>query len=529
MLKKIILKIFPLSTRRGRFVKRIAVKLGCARPFIYDEKYQVWMENAEELRFLHPVAYNKKEKPMFSIVIPMYNTKDKYLNPLINSIADQSFDDWELILADGSNDSDRAAAIESISKSDSRIKYYGLKKNRGISENTNEAIKKAIGEYIVFCDHDDVLSLYALNEMAASIIDNPKIDIIYSDEDKLTDNGLNRYWPHLKPNWSPHQFLTCNYTNHISAIRSSLVNKVGGLRDKYNGAQDYDLLLRVHSLMGEKITVHHIPKILYHWRAADESTAGDFSVKKYALEAGEKALTEYLSSKELKADVSSIEDRPGFYSPKIIPHKNRKALIIVGDACNERMSQSLKETYESITNTSGLSKVSFLTSHEYLANSKQCTVGLNNDDIIVRVTENIIPKSEDWLIRLAGALELDDIYAVSPRILGYDGRIWDMGCVDDIHGNRRMLFRGLLSIDDSIYGHTEWIRDVDCLTGNFVAMRYKDFDINRKEIKSDIDGYYNTVWSPVEAVFYHKISLVGGQYNENIELCSNGSKTVLWQ
>jgi len=512
MLKKLAKMIFPPNTRIGRQVKKLAIKTGYARPFAYDARYQVWMENAEEAQYLHPITHEQNEKtPLFSIVIPAYNTQDKYLIPLINSIVDQSFDDWELILADGSNVADRKQAIKNIAKSDSRIKYFSLDENNGISGNTNKAIEKATGQYLIFADHDDTLNTHALNEIAASVIDNPKIDIIYSDEDKLTDNGISRYWPHLKPSWSPHQFLTCNYTNHVSAIRRTYVNEVGGLRSECNGAQDYDLLLRIHALPGDRV-VYHIPKILYHWRAA-----------------GEVALTNFLESKNLKAKVTSIKNRPGFYDPLIFPDKKRKVLVVIGKSEDERKSQSLKQTYESITNVSNLGSVDFVTEIEFEKQTSKHTAALRPDDVVIRITENITPKSEDWLLRLVGSLELDDVYAVSPRILGYDGRIWDMGLIDSMHGKSVRLFRGLLSVDDSIYGHTEWIRDVDALSGCFVAIRYKDFINDMSTVKSPNTKQHTTIWSPVEAVFYQKIGGLNGQYNENIEITSDGSKTILWQ
>ncbi|MES2630710.1 MAG: glycosyltransferase [Patescibacteria group bacterium] len=516
MLKKIVLVLFPPNTKRGVFVKRVAARFGLAQPYVYSHRYQALLDGVEDARFLLPIPYKKESAPLFSIVIPMYNTKDKYLFPLIESITNQSFTDWELVLADGSTEPDRIAAIREMAATDQRIRLFKLEKNEGISENTNRAIEKAEGKYVIFSDHDDTLSVHALNELAAVISQNPDTEIIYSDEDKLSDDGRFRLQPHFKAGWSPHQFLTCNYTNHISAVKRSLVNKVGGLRTEYNGAQDYDFLLRVHGLEGTR-KVAHIPKILYHWRIAEGSTAGNFSVKEYALQAGQNALQEYLLAKGLEATVSSIKDRPGFYDPYIKPKSGRKTLVVLGEDADPLASIMLRDKYQALTDTTGISDVKFVTSKDADENIKK----LRPTDFLVQIKDNIIPKSPDWLIRLLGALEMDDIKAVAPRIVTPDEKIWDMGMVIDIQGNYKDLFKGLSVYDDTEYGHTEWIRDVDALHTTFFACRVKDYD--RKDIRiTPTKDTYVTIWSPVEVVFQAPIKVANGQYNENLYQDENG-------
>lgn len=522
MLKKTVLAVFPPNTKRGALVKKIATKAGLAKPFVYNQHYQVWMDSAEKAKFLNPVTYNKIDTPLFSIIIPMYNTKDKYLVPLIESIVNQSFTSWELILADGSTKEERKDAIKNIAKTDTRIKYIKLLKNEGISENTNRGVEQAQGEYVIFSDHDDTLSPYALNELAAVITKDPSVEIIYSDEDKITDDGRYRFWPHFKPDWSPHQFLTCNYTNHISAVKRELVTKVKGLRTEFNGAQDYDFLLRIHALKGKR-NVAHVPKVLYHWRTAEGSTAGDFSVKEYALRAGENALQEFLDSKKLNATASAIKGRPGFYEPFIQPQKGQRVLVVLGKEADDLTSEMLQVKYESLTDTSLFGKVEFVTESQF----KKKPAALKADDVIVIIRENILPDTSDWLARLAGALEMDDISFASPRIVSHDGRIWDMGLIRNAKGEYDPLFKGLKVNDDTVYGHTEWIRDVDALNSRFFACRFKDYAKDSKIIEPTKDTYA-VIWSPVSAIFYHYIKERQGQYNENIHVGKDGTKTVIW-
>ncbi|HEX6258668.1 MAG TPA: glycosyltransferase [Candidatus Saccharimonadales bacterium] len=527
MVKKTVLALFPPATPRGRLIKRIAVKLHLAKPFAYDAKYQLWMDNAEEQLFLHPIEHTPKKQPLFSIIVPMYNTQDKYLQPLVYSVINQSFKDWELILADGSTDPERQAAIKHLAASDERIVYFALKENKGISENTNAGLERAKGEYVVFSDHDDVLSPHALNELAAAIKDKPATEILYSDEDKITDDGVWRHWPHFKPDWSPHQFLSCNYTNHVSAVKRELANKVKGLRTECNGAQDYDFLMRIHALPGKRV-VTHIPKVLYYWRTAEGSTAGDFTVKEYALKAGEKAVQTYLDSQGVTATVKSLEGRPGFYDPNIAPAKNREALVIVGNDQTNRMAKTLYEKIESMTNVDAFKHVTFVTGEEFAKRQKHYLDSLDGADVVVRILANTVPNQEDWLARLTGALELDDTFAVAPRIIAYDGRIWDMGAVIDAEGAAVPLFKGLLAHDDSPYGHTEWIRDVDTLSGDFYAIRKKDFAWDQTVVESKRAQEYVAIWSVVEATYYGSLQPKTKQFNENLNVGRNGHMTTLW-
>ncbi|MDB5177141.1 MAG: glycosyltransferase, group 2 family protein [Candidatus Saccharibacteria bacterium] len=519
LLKKTVLQVFPATSARGRAVKRTAVKLKLAKPFHYDPAYQQWMEVVEPYTFNDPlknfVNPIDKDKPLFSIVIPAWNTEQKYLLPLIDSIVSQSFGDWELILADGSTIDERQEAIEDISHKDPRIKYHKLSKNGGISDNTNQGLEFAKGSFVVFMDHDDTLAPAALNELAIYIANDLKVEIIYTDEDKLTDDGLWRHSPHFKPDWAPHQFMNCNYTNHLSAIRSDLVKKAGGLDTAHNGAQDYEFLLRVHGLPGERV-VGHIPKVLYHWRQATGSTAAVFDVKAYAIEAGRSALEKYLKNRKLNVSVAAVPNRPGFYEPRIVVAIDRKALVII-DGEDSLYTNSFRNRLQEMTTTDEFKSVDFVTNNEFEKNKEGLLKTFADDDCLVRINDFILPTKIDWLERLCGILELKEVKAVAPRIIAFDGHIWDMGIIIDAEGKEQHIFRGLRDFDDTQFGHSEWIRDVDALTGNFTATRKKQ------------SGEYNVIWSPVVAKYMGSRRQKSPRFNENLSVMNKGHISVLWK
>ena len=497
----------------------MATRLKLAKPFVYDPAYQQWTETAEQYTFNDPlkdfVNPIGKQAPLFSIVVPTWNTAQKYLLPLIDSIVSQSFQDWELILADGSTIEERRTAIKEISTKDGRIKYHKLAKNGGISDNTNQGLEIAKGSFVVFMDHDDTLAPAALNELAIYISKNPKVEIIYTDEDKLTDDGVWRHSPHFKPDWAPHQFLNCNYTNHLSAVKRDLVEKVGGLDTKHNGAQDYEFLLRVHALPGERV-VGHVPKVLYHWRQAAGSTAAVFDVKAYAIEAGRSGVEKYLKSRDLNASVIAVPNRPGFYEPKITASPARKALVIITIA-DQAFARSFRNRLAEMTETKELETVTFVTQTEFKNNEQKLLKQLDDDDCIVRIEEFVLPRQSDWLERLCGVLEMDEVTSVAPRMIAFDGHIWDMGIVVDADGKKQRLFKGLRDFDDTQFGHSEWIRDVDELTGNFVATRKKE------------KGRYSVVWSPVIGTYLGSRHQKTTFFNENLSVTHRGRISVLWK
>lgn len=232
-----------------------------------------------------------KNGPAFSVVIPLYRTPEKYLCEMIDSVLAQTYANWELCLADGGGEnSELLPVLEKYAKQDERIRFESLKENLGIAENTNAAVKMAKKEYIVFADHDDIMPPEALYECAKAIANEPTIDMLYSDEDKVDMSGKVYFEPNFKPDFNIDLLRSMNYICHLCVVKRSLLEKAGLLRKEFDGAQDYDFILRC----AEKAEhIHHIPKVLYHWRCHLDSTAANPESKLYAFDAGKRALEEH--------------------------------------------------------------------------------------------------------------------------------------------------------------------------------------------------------------------------------------------
>ncbi len=265
--------------------------------------YESWLKahrvKPQELR--RQKAGHFPYEPLVSIVIPLYNTPVPFLKELIDSILAQSYSNFELCFADGSSEPEAAEFIKAQYADESRIHLQQLKKNGGISENTNAAISMAKGEFLLFSDHDDFLEPDALYEMLALLNRDPELDIIYTDEDLCDESGKHFTSPRFKPDFNPDFLRSINYICHLTMVRTALALKVGLLRKECDGAQDYDFLLRC---IEQTDRVGHVPKILYHWRASGESTAGNQDSKQYAIDAGKLALTEHYTRLGYQADVS---------------------------------------------------------------------------------------------------------------------------------------------------------------------------------------------------------------------------------
>ena len=201
----------------------------------------------------------------------MYRTPEKYLEELIASVKAQTYGNWELCLSDGSGkDSPLGPILERYQKEDARIRVISHEKPLQISENTNAALGLATGDYFVFADHDDVLTPNALYEFAAAVNREPETDVLYSDEDKMSMDGHKFFQPHMKPDFNLDLLCTVNYICHLFGVKRTLAEKTGFFRSEYDGAQDYDFIFRCTE-QAEKIC--HVPKVLYHWRSHEDSTA----------------------------------------------------------------------------------------------------------------------------------------------------------------------------------------------------------------------------------------------------------------
>jgi len=378
-------------------------------------------------------------KPKISIVVPTYNTRLDFLKDCIESVQGQVYDNWELcIIDDASPNSEVREMINEYAAADSRIIYKFLKKNRHISGATNEAIKLATGDFIALFDHDDMLWPNALFEVVKALNNDKSLDFIYSDEDKITENRHEHLGPFFKPDWNPDFLHSVNYITHLAVIRKTLLVKLGGLRTDYDGAQDWDLFMRITSATTK---IHHIPKILYSWRIHDMSTSKSNDSKPYVIGAQKKAIEDDLKRKGYDDfKVQRDKAHPGYWdvryslknNPKIsivIPSKNQYKIL-------KRCIESIyaKTTYKNfeiiLVDTGSTDKRLFnwykkiqLQHSEFkviewpeqpFSYARSCNEGARNatGELLVMLNNDTEVMTADWLEILAGDAQREEIGAV---------------------------------------------------------------------------------------------------------------------
>lgn len=346
-----------------------------------------------------------KKKYLISIVVPTFDPDADAFAALLESVAAQTYYNWELCIADAGDASHVMPAIHSFIAKHSldkdavgeiidfrqKVKYVHLERNRGISINTNEALKLVKGAFVAFLDHDDVLTPDALFEVmkvlnkplktANTNADTlPEVKFIYSDEDKVTFDNTRYFDWHRKPDFDPLMLLTNNYICHLTVVQTELARRVGGFDPMYDGSQDYDFALRcIEQLSPQEIA--HIPKVLYHWRSSKGSTAENPEAKMYAYDAGRKAVQAHLGRLNIKADVLGTEHL-GFAN---INFEN-----------------------------SGLSVKQF-TPHEYEVLNED---GFNSikEDLILILSEDLEPL-QDYISLMSGVMQIEDVGAVTGKII----------------------------------------------------------------------------------------------------------------
>lgn len=262
----------------------------------------------------------------FSIVVPLFNTPEKFLREMIQSVLDQTYADWELCMADGSDSAHRDVEriCQQYAKRDHRIKYRKLEKNLGISGNTNACLDMAQGDYIALFDHDDLLHPAALYEVMRAICEQ-NADFIYTDENTFHEKPADAFCPNFKPDYAPDTLRSYNYICHFTVFSKKLLDTVGEFRQEFDGSQDYDMILR---LTEKALKIVHIPEILYFWRAHKNSVADDISAKPYTLDAARRALSEHLDRIGL---VGEVEDSsiPSTYRIKYAITGSPKVSIVI--------------------------------------------------------------------------------------------------------------------------------------------------------------------------------------------------------
>lgn len=307
-LKKYI-KSFFIVLKRGN---------NTANLYVNQKAYLKWIEENET-----EIEHKKfKYNPKISVIIPTYNVSRKLLSECLDSILNQTYTNFEICIADdNSSNIETKETLKEYENKDSRIKVIYRKKNGMISKASNSAIELATGEFIMLVDNDDTINKDAMYYMVEALNNNKELDFIYSDEDKLDYKGI-RLEPNFKPDYSPDTFMAVNYICHLTMIRKSIVDELGGFRSEYDGSQDYDLFLRV---LEKTNNIYHIDKILYHWRMSATSTAGYLGNKDYTNDASIKALEDALRRRKIEG---TVYPNP-YVSTYLIDYKHNNPLVSI--------------------------------------------------------------------------------------------------------------------------------------------------------------------------------------------------------
>lgn len=435
-------------------------------------------------------------QPLISVVMPTYNTPIDLLHSAIDSVKNQVYANWELCICDdGSNQSEVRRALATIADSDPRIRIAIAPKNGGISAATNRALALASGEFVALLDHDDTLTPDALAEIVLALDTAPEADVIYSDQDKIDAAGR-RFEPFFKPDWSPDLFRRVMYVGHLLVFRRSLLEKVGLLDSRFDKVQDYEFMLR---LSEHTQRIHHIPKILYHWRAISGSIALDPDGKGDIERLQVEAVQAHLGRAGRKAAVSP---HPRFSHRAVIePDGTRDdgplvSIIIPSKDAAEHISRCLdsiflRSTYRNFevivvdNGTTERAALAALDRHpvvvlpfaETFNFSRANNLGashargeyllfLNND------TEVITP---DWLERLVFNLQQDDVAAVGPLLLYPDNTVQHAGVVLGCRGTADHVMRGFPGDSDGYAGSLSCTREVSAVTAACMMCRRADY------------------------------------------------------
>jgi glycosyltransferase involved in cell wall biosynthesis len=350
-------KVFGAAWTRARYRQETADALKRLVHGSVDDSYATWWKiygqrSAAELARQRREALSweggagkagSEFSPVFSVIMPIYRTPLEYLQLAVKSVLEQTYPHWQLCICDdASGDAEITEYLSGLANDDKRIRFLAHDTNQHISAASNTAIGLATGDYVAFLDHDDALTPDALFEMASAIRLNPKLSLIYSDEDIISADGepIN---PHFKPDWNYDLVCAVNYVCHLLVIRRDLIARCGGLRKGYEGAQDFDLILRAsEQISRDKIA--HIPRVLYHWRAIAGSTAWNVNSKPYATEAGLLALEDHISRCQIPATASAA-DLPTTYRLKYhVPVPCPSVSILIPTYNNLRVLKNCVDT-----------------------------------------------------------------------------------------------------------------------------------------------------------------------------------------
>lgn len=449
------------------------------------------------------LAAQKKESAgwgiKISVAVPAYKTKDEFLRAMMDSLLGQSYENWELIIANASPEDGRMAeTLSEYEKKDSRIRVYVLPENKGISANTNEAVKLASGGFVGLLDHDDLLAPDALYE-AARAIKEYGADVVYTDEDKTDETGEDHFAPNFKPDFNIDLLRSNNYITHFFVFKKELFEAAGGFREEFDGAQDHDLIFRCCE-KAERIV--HVPRVLYHWRTHQASTADNPLSKQYAYESGRRAIEDNLKrSGYPDASVERLKDF-GFFrvkyaladEPKVsvlIPTKDNSAVL---KRCLDSIwNKSTYQKYELILIENNSTEDATFAYYEELKKDPRIRIvtyeggfnfsAINNfgasfaeGELLMFLNNDTEIITPSWIEELASNAMRKEVGAVGCKLYYPDHTIQHAGVVIGIGGCAGHAFLGMDG-DRSGYLHRASIQmDVSAVTAAAMMMRRNVFE-----------------------------------------------------
>ena len=383
-----------------------------------QDEYGRWFAqhrvSAEEAAKLRGQSRAFSYRPLVSILTPTLNPNDEFLTGAIESVMAQAYENWELILIDdGSSDSRVRSLLENLRQRDARIQI-GFQEHGGISSALNTALARARGDWVALLDHDDLLEADGLFRAIELMQNDREADVIYSDEDKIVDGKLAA--PLLKPEWSPEFFCTHDYLGHFVILRRDLA--CAGFRSEFDGAQDYDLLLRVSEKTDR---IRHIPRVLYHWRRTAESTAHNIRRKPGALEAGRRAIEEHLGRRQENGRVT-IDWETHLYRVRRETGAAKISIIINSDEAAGRDQLRVKTNFGNLEIVAGLNEAT--------------------GEYVLFLDSDLEPLDENWLSGMAEQLSNREIGAVGARVVSSDDTTESAGLILLPDGSARSAFAG---------------------------------------------------------------------------------------
>ncbi|MCZ2340525.1 MAG: glycosyltransferase family 2 protein [Bacteroidales bacterium] len=507
-------------------------------------EYRRWIQRWEpKPRDLAAQREHRFSRPVkLSIVVPVYNPPLPFLEAMIQSVLDQTYGHWELCLADASTQAEVAPILARYAAADARVRVQTLTENRGIAGNSNAALDMATGDFIALLDHDDTLAPFALYEVVSAINQHPEVSFFYSDEDKLDTIG-ERVEPNFKPDWSPETLRSRNYICHLTVLRRSLVESIGGFRAGFDGAQDYDLVLRASEQVPHIV---HIPQVLYHWRMHAQSTAANKGSKNYAYDNGKKALTEHFARLGVDA---SVHDGPilGTYQPiyhlrkqplvsVIIPNKDHPEML---RRCVDSLAKSSYAHYELIVVENGSQQPETHAYYREIQKQPHIRViewtqpfnyaAVNNfaarqaqGELVLFLNNDIESINPDWLEALVKLAIQPGVGAVGAKLYYADDTIQHAGIVVGMGG---VAGHAHLNFPRTAPGHMQrlvYTQNVAAVTGACLLMPKSVFDAVGGFDEgfvlafNDVDlclavlaKGYRVVWTP-DAELYHLESKTRG-------------------